>query len=134
MTDSQIIAIAIVFVAALGSVLYNNNRLTDLRDTMNSRFNDVNRHIDDKFSLLMERLAPSVTLHHSQKTFQAWSYAISVFRLLLPFIHTSHTRATAGDRLRRQIAGAAVTSAQIPPCTAGSDRLFRYSKTSKHDE
>ncbi|MBV9081835.1 MAG: hypothetical protein JOZ62_04105 [Acidobacteriaceae bacterium] len=52
MNDSQIIAIAIVFVAAIGSILYNNSRITDLRDTMSNRFNDVNRHIEDKFNLL----------------------------------------------------------------------------------
>jgi DNA recombination-dependent growth factor C len=63
MTDTQLIALALVFVAALGSVLYNNSRITGLRDTVNNRFNeigkrfdDVNRHIDDKFALLSQQM------------------------------------------------------------------------------
>ena len=54
MTDTQMITIALI--ASLGAVVYNNSRITDLRDVMNNRFNDVNRHIDDKFALLSEQL------------------------------------------------------------------------------
>ena len=78
MNDSQIIAIALIFVAAIGSILYNNSRITDLRtDTSkgfldlradlgarltdtNKRIDDlrdsVTRHIDDKFALLGQQM------------------------------------------------------------------------------
>ena len=67
MTDAQMITIVIAIIASLGAVVYNNSRITDLRDTINRRFDDfkdavnkrfdgVNGHIDDKFDLLMERL------------------------------------------------------------------------------
>ena len=32
------------------------NRMGDLRNIMDKRFDDMNRHIDDKFALLTERL------------------------------------------------------------------------------
>ena len=64
MTDTQVITIVIAILASLGAVVYNNSRITDsgkriddLRDMMNQRFNDVNRHIDDKFSLLSQQMA-----------------------------------------------------------------------------
>ena len=67
MNDSQIIAIAIIFVAALASVLYNNsrisdlrtdvgNRITDLRNDLGKRFDATDRHIEDKFNLLDTKL------------------------------------------------------------------------------
>jgi hypothetical protein len=77
-TDTQIISIALIFVAAIGSIMYNNSRIGDLRTDVNGRLGDlrtamegrfssvdkriddlrdsVNQHIDDKFNLLMERL------------------------------------------------------------------------------
>ena len=63
MTDTQLVTISAVFLAAIVAVLFNNSRIGDLRDSMNQRFADVNkrlddmnRHIDDKFDLLTERL------------------------------------------------------------------------------
>ena len=85
MTDTQVITIVITILASIGALVYNNSRISDLRidvgsritDTgnrvdelrtdvnkrvdelrtdVNKRLDDVNRHIDDKFSLLMERL------------------------------------------------------------------------------
>ena len=49
MTDAQMVTIAIAIIASLGAVTYNNSRITDLRDS-------VNRHIGDKFNLLVEKL------------------------------------------------------------------------------
>ena len=63
MTDAQMTTIVTVFLAAVIAVLFNNSRITDLRNTMDSRFNDVNRrfddinrHIDDKFTLLSHQM------------------------------------------------------------------------------
>lgn len=84
-SDAQVITLALVFVAALGSIMYNNSRITDPRSSMegrfstmdkrfddantsinkrfddantsiNKRFDDVNRHIDDKFALLSRQM------------------------------------------------------------------------------
>ncbi len=52
MNDTQIVSIAIIFVAAIASVLFNNSRISDLRTDVGKRFDDVSRHIDDKFALL----------------------------------------------------------------------------------
>jgi hypothetical protein len=49
MTDAQMITIAAAFLAAVIAVLFNNSRITDLRDS-------VNRHIDDKFALLSQQM------------------------------------------------------------------------------
>jgi hypothetical protein len=46
-TGTQLITLALVFVAALGSIMFNNSRISDLRDTVNNRFNDVNKRFDD---------------------------------------------------------------------------------------
>jgi hypothetical protein len=67
MTDAQVVTISTAFLAAIITVLFNNSRIGDLRDSVNQRFGDldgslnrrfdeVNRHIDDKFNLLAERL------------------------------------------------------------------------------
>ena len=67
MTDTQILTLALVFVASIGSIVYNSSRITDLRTDLNSRFSgidkriddlrdSVNRHIDDKFNLLDQKL------------------------------------------------------------------------------
>ncbi len=63
MTDTQLVTLSVAFLAAVIAVLFNNSRISDLRDSMNQRFGDVNkrfdemnRHIDDKFNLLIERL------------------------------------------------------------------------------
>ena len=74
MTDAQIISIALIFIAAIGSIMYNNSRITDLRAAMDGRFSgmdkridgldkriddfraSVNQHIDDKFKLLDAKL------------------------------------------------------------------------------
>lgn len=67
MNDSRITAIAIIFVAALGPIMYSNSRITDLRNDVGKRFDNVgkciddlrdsvNRHIDDKFNLLSQQI------------------------------------------------------------------------------
>ncbi|HZQ54433.1 MAG TPA: hypothetical protein VFB14_19685 [Bryobacteraceae bacterium] len=67
MTDAHIISIAIIFIAAIGSIMYNNSRITDLRVAIDGRFsgidkrmddlrNSVNQHLDDKFKLLDTKL------------------------------------------------------------------------------
>jgi hypothetical protein len=63
MTDAQVVTISTAFLAAIIAVLFNNSRIGDLRDAVNQRFanvdkrfDEVNRHIDDKFNLLAERL------------------------------------------------------------------------------
>lgn len=85
MTDTQILTVVIALIAAVGAILWNNSRISDIgkrideqrdslgkrideqrdslgerideqRDSLNKRFDDVNRHINDKFALVMERL------------------------------------------------------------------------------
>lgn len=74
MTDTQLVTLSTVFLAAIIAVLFNNSRIGDLRDAMNQRlgdlsgsvnqrfgdvdkrFDEVHRHIDDQFKLLTERL------------------------------------------------------------------------------
>jgi hypothetical protein len=56
MTDAQMITLGIVFLAALGSVMYNNSRITDLRDIVGKVEIGVNRHIDDKYALLSQQM------------------------------------------------------------------------------
>jgi hypothetical protein len=56
MTDAQLVTLATAFLAAVIAVLFNNSRISDLRNTMDKRFDDMNAHIDDRFALLTERL------------------------------------------------------------------------------
>lgn len=63
MTDAQMITLAVAILAVFGGTLYNNSRITDLRDSvsrrlddMSKRFEDANRHIDDKFALLSQQM------------------------------------------------------------------------------
>jgi hypothetical protein len=60
MTDAQMITLMVAILALFAGTLFNNSRITDLRDSMNRRFddfrNDINRHIDDKFALLDAKL------------------------------------------------------------------------------
>jgi hypothetical protein len=49
MTDAQMVTIAAAFLAAIVAVLFNNSRISDLRDS-------VNQHIEDKFKLLDTKL------------------------------------------------------------------------------
>jgi len=68
MTGTQSVTVAIVLLAALASVMFNNVRISDLRtdlnarmgdlrSDMNDRFADVNRHIDDQFALLSQQMS-----------------------------------------------------------------------------
>jgi hypothetical protein len=50
------VTLAAAFLAAIIAVLFNNSRISDLRNAMDKRLDDMNRHIDDKFALLTERL------------------------------------------------------------------------------
>lgn len=43
------ITLAVAILAIFGATLFNNARITDLRDS-------VNRHIDDKFALLSHQM------------------------------------------------------------------------------
>jgi hypothetical protein len=56
MNATQTLTLAFALFTVLIGVLFNNSRLGDLRSSMGKRFDDVNRHIDDKFSLLSERI------------------------------------------------------------------------------
>ena len=56
MTDAQLVTITAAFLAAIIAVLFNNSRIGDLRSTVDKRFEDMHRHIDDKFTILTERL------------------------------------------------------------------------------
>jgi hypothetical protein len=49
MTDTQMVTIAAAFLAAIIAVLFNNPRISDLRDS-------VSQHIEDKFKLLDTKL------------------------------------------------------------------------------
>jgi hypothetical protein len=42
--------VLVVLLGIAGGVLYNHSRLTDLRDAMNKRFDDLQRHIDTRFN------------------------------------------------------------------------------------
>lgn len=56
MNDSQIISIAIIFVAALGSIMFNNSRISDMGKRIDDLRDSLNQHIDDKFTLLSQQL------------------------------------------------------------------------------
>lgn len=56
MTDTQVITIVIALIASVGAVMYNNSWITDVGKRIDDLRDAVNTHIDDKFSLLMERL------------------------------------------------------------------------------
>jgi hypothetical protein len=67
MTDAQMITLAVAILAIFGATLFNNSRITDLRDSVNRRlddhrglinlrFDDVIQHIDDKFALLSQQM------------------------------------------------------------------------------
>ena len=74
MTDTQVLTIVIAILASLGTLVYNNSRITDvgrgvddvrtdvgrLIDDMGKRIDDLrdslNLHIDDKFNLLSQQL------------------------------------------------------------------------------
>jgi len=68
MTDAQIIAIAIVFVAAIGSVMFNNMRITDLRNTLDNRLGDMGKRIDDLRNSVNQRIDDKFTLLSQQMT------------------------------------------------------------------
>ena len=74
MTDAQMITIAVAILVVFTGTLYNNSRITDLRDSLNrrlddrfadinkrfdsidTRFEDLIRHFDDKFALIDAKL------------------------------------------------------------------------------
>jgi hypothetical protein len=60
MTDAQMITLAVAILAIFGATLFNNSRITDLRDSVNRRLDDqrdaINQHIDDKFGLLSQQI------------------------------------------------------------------------------
>lgn len=60
MTDAQMITLVVAMLAIFGATLFNNSRITDLRDSLNRRLDDqsvsINRHIDDKFALLSQQM------------------------------------------------------------------------------
>lgn len=56
MSLTPTLTVAFAFVTVLIGVLFNNSRIGDLRAMTEKRFDDVNRHIDDKFALLSERI------------------------------------------------------------------------------
>ena len=56
MTDAQMITLAVAILAVFAGTLFNNSRIGDLRSTMDKRFDDANRHIDDKFALLSQQM------------------------------------------------------------------------------
>jgi hypothetical protein len=63
MTDAQMVTLAVAILAVFAGTIFNNSRITDLRNDMNSRFGDmsgrfadISRHIDDKFALLSQQM------------------------------------------------------------------------------
>ena len=64
MTDGQILALAIggqtvvVLIGIAGGVLYSNSRITDLRDSMNKRFDDLRDLLKSEVRRLEERTSP----------------------------------------------------------------------------
>lgn len=49
MTDAQRVTLAVAILAVFAGTIFNNSRITDLRES-------VNRHIDDKFALLSQQM------------------------------------------------------------------------------
>jgi len=49
MTDAQMVTLTVAILAIFLGTLFNNSRITDLRDS-------VNRHFDDKFALLSQQM------------------------------------------------------------------------------
>jgi hypothetical protein len=90
LTDTQPITLALVFVAAIRPIMYNNSRITDLRNDMNARFgefradvgkrfddidkrfDDVNRHIEGKYKLLDAKLDRIIEMlaSHDQRLYK----------------------------------------------------------------
>jgi hypothetical protein len=54
-SDAQLMTLALVFVAALGSIMYNNSRITDLRSSMEGRFSTMDRRFDDSNTSINKR-------------------------------------------------------------------------------
>lgn len=52
MTDAQMVTLAVAILAVFAGTLFNNSRIGDV----NRRFEDMNRHIDDKFELLSRQM------------------------------------------------------------------------------
>jgi hypothetical protein len=52
MTDAPMITLAVAILAIFAGSLFNNSRIGD----MGKRFDDVRRHIDDKFALLSHQM------------------------------------------------------------------------------
>ena len=63
MTDIQILAVAIggqtvvVLIGIAGGVLYSNSRITDLKDAMNKRFDDLRDLLRSEVKRLEDRIA-----------------------------------------------------------------------------
>lgn len=49
MTDAQMVTLAVAILPVFAGTMLNNSRITDLS-------NSLNRHIDDKFSLLSQQI------------------------------------------------------------------------------
>ncbi len=49
MTDAQMVTLAVAILAVFAGTIFNNSRITDLRQS-------VNQHIDDKFALLSQQM------------------------------------------------------------------------------
>jgi len=47
MTDIQILTIAIAIIIPISSLIYSNSRVSDLRNSLSGRIDDVNKRIDD---------------------------------------------------------------------------------------
>ena len=63
MTDIQILAVAIggqtvvVLIGIAGGVLYSNSRITDLKDAMNKRFDDLRDLLRSEVKRIEDRIA-----------------------------------------------------------------------------
>jgi hypothetical protein len=53
---TPLLTLTFAFITVVIAVLFNNSRIGDLRSGMDKRFDDMNRHIDDKFNLLTDRI------------------------------------------------------------------------------
>lgn len=80
MTDAQMITLMVAILALFVGTLFNNSRITDLRDSVNRRlddhrndmnksFGEIYRRIDDKFALLdakLDRILDLVADHETR--------------------------------------------------------------------
>lgn len=71
MDSSSIIAITVAIVVPTTAMLYNNARISDLKDSLNKRMDLLEKHVDEKvdnaFNHVKLLLELHVAMHHKKE-------------------------------------------------------------------